>query len=203
MNAPHTRGDRRGFTLLEVVIATAVTSMMFAALLSTSVSLQRSFVASDKYSSAKSDQVRAIDYIVRDLRGALTITLAGNSQSLSVTLPDYNASYDSNGNPSGAPVAPTLNGSTVDYGDPAKPITVSYFVRGKSLVREVTIGKTNATSRSVIGTGLSDFTMNFGQLDSIVNVDLTFSTSFQTNSSNPNDTTKLSAAVSVRNVKRN
>jgi len=195
--------DSRGFTLLEVIIAAAVTSMMFTALLSTSVSLQRSFAASDQYSSAKADQMRTIDYIVRDLRAALTITLTGDSQKLSVTLPDYHQSYDSQGNPVGAPVTPTLTGSTVDYGDPLKPVTVSYSVRGKSLIREVTIGRTNTTSRSVIGTGVSRFDMAFGQLDSIMNVSLTFSTSFQRNSSNPTDSTKLSAGVSVRNVRRN
>ncbi len=204
MSAPIPLGSRRGFTLLEVIIATAVVSMMFAALLSTSVSLQRSFAASDQYSIAKANQVRTIDYIVRDLRSALTVNLlTGVDKKLRLTLPDYHQSYDSRGNPVGAPVNPTLIGTTVDYGDPLKPLTVEYSVQGKSLIREVTVGRTNTTSRSVIGTGVNTFEMAFGQLDSIVNVTVTFSPNFQRGSKQLTDGTKLSAGVSVRNVGRN
>ena len=195
--------NHRGFTLLEAIIATGVVSLMFAALLSSSVSLQRSFAASDQYSTAKTNQVRTIDYIARDLRSALSVDLlTGVDKKLRITLPDYHQSYDSRGNPTGAPVTPTLVGTTVDYGDPLKPLTVEYSVKGKSLIREVKIGRTNTTSRSVIGTGVNNFEMAFGQLDSIVNVTLTFSSSFRSASNTLVDSSKLSAAVSVRNVRR-
>jgi hypothetical protein len=130
------------------------------------------------------------------------VSFAEELQKLTLTLPDYYSSYDSSGNPIGAPVAPTLTGKTVDYGDSTKPVTISYLVAGTSLVREVTIGKTNTTSRSIIGTGIDNFAMSFGQLDSMVNVSLTFATTFRGATSTPNQNTNLTASVSLRNVLR-
>jgi len=61
---------REGFTLLEMVLALAVGSLMLAAVVAASVCLQKSFAAVDNYFASHLQQVRIIDYLNRDVKRA-------------------------------------------------------------------------------------------------------------------------------------
>ncbi len=191
--------SRDAFTLLEILISAALTSAIFAALLTASVTLQRSYQASSYYSAALTDQVRALDYIVRDARGALTVAVTSGSNILTMTLPDFYTAYDAQGNPAGAPYPPTISNNAVTYANAARPRTIRYFVSGGSLIREITITKTNTTSQAIIATGVDNFDFDFGILDSTVTASLTFSPRFRGISNSTDQSTTRSATIYMRN----
>src|SRR5579862_8563306 len=108
----------RAFTLPEVIIAMAVSAFMFAAILTATVTFSRSFQSAIDFARGTTDQQRVLDYIARDLRRAWTVTVSGSNQTLTVTVPDTYSAYDSQGNPTGAVVTPTIASGKVNYGDP-------------------------------------------------------------------------------------
>jgi len=61
---------RSAFTLVETITAMACGTIVLAALLAMSISLQRSFAAVEGYSIAEGDQLRVQDYIAMDCRRA-------------------------------------------------------------------------------------------------------------------------------------
>jgi hypothetical protein len=61
---------RLAFTLVETITAMACGTIVLAALLAMSISLQRSFAAVEGYSVAEGDQLRVQDYIAMDCRRA-------------------------------------------------------------------------------------------------------------------------------------
>lgn len=106
-----------GFTLLEMMIALALGSVVFAAALASIVFLQKSYVGTEQYATNLADQTRLMDYLCLDLRRATdaTFTTSGTQTTgLTLTLPDYYG----NGNvtTNSVPTAPHLNLSSPYYG---------------------------------------------------------------------------------------
>ena len=208
------KSDTRGYTLGEMSVALGVSSLIFAALIFAGATLRRSFTAADQYSQATNDQMRAIDYITRDLREAWTITVSADAQTLTITLPDCYNNYDADGNPTGNPwdpsdtnlKAPTVSGATVNYGDPTKPITVSYYVSNQKIVRQQWwyVAGVQRTASNVIASDVDNFQFHYQDLNSVVNSSITFTPSFHTVFwSGARQATTISASTSVRNVRRN
>lgn len=139
------RPRQGGFTIAEMLIAMAGSSIIIGALLFSSVGLQKAFRASEVFAAAQADQRRLLDYLTRDLRRAVGIsqvtsingtggTKVGtapvsieNETGLLLTLPGY---YRSN-EPSSAEfdeVLPVVvDNHRVDYGSdsekaPAVPV---------------------------------------------------------------------------------
>lgn len=101
------RPARRAFTLAEVMIALAGSTVVLGALLFSSMQLQRALHASERHASSQADQRRLLDYLSRDLRRAVgiastsTVNGAGgarvagaavvveNGVALALTLPGY------------------------------------------------------------------------------------------------------------------
>ncbi len=193
--------QKDAFTLVEILVALAVSSAIAAALFTGVCALQRSFQASEYYASALNDQTRALDYIVRDTRGAITVQVSPNGNALTITLPDYYSAYDAQGNPNGAPLTPVLTANTATYGDPDKPVMISYFTQGRSLIRQITIGKTNTTSKTVIASDVDNFVLNFAAAGSTVTADLSFSPRFRGISAAADKATKRTATIYMRNYK--
>lgn len=94
-----------GFTLMEMIVAMAASSIILGGLMLSSLAMQKSLTGSEKYAVAYSDQRRLIDFVGRDLRrcigvaatdgagvrstvttGAITIA---DSATLILTLPGY------------------------------------------------------------------------------------------------------------------
>jgi hypothetical protein len=142
-----------------------------------------------------------VDYIVRDLRRALTVTIPTGGSSLSLTIPDYYTSYDAQGNPTGDPRTPTIvNGSPV-YGNSSQPLSVSYAVSGGQLIRTQTIQATGAVSRLVICSRVNGFTLAFVALSTTVNFTINFDPKYQGVSTALKSATALSGTVAVRAIR--
>lgn len=66
--------SRRGFTLVEVLIATSLTTLLLAACLSSVVFLMKSAVGSGNYSEMNQQSRRALEFFGRELRQGMQIT---------------------------------------------------------------------------------------------------------------------------------
>lgn len=195
--------SHRAFTLPELLIGIGVSTLMLAGLITTTVALQKSYKASEYYAEATADQVRALDYITRDTRGALTAVPSANGDSLTLTLPAYYSAYDAEGNPaSGAtPVTPTISvNNDASYGAIAQQLTVVYSVTNGNLMRQVKVGAA-AASQSVIASDIDNFDFDFSSQDSTITVKLSFSPRFRTIATSTDLRTTRSAVIYMRNNK--
>lgn len=130
---------QNGFTLSEVMMATAIVGTAFALICSTTVSLQKSFRAVDAYFSSHMQQMRIVNYIARDTRRAYIVTTSANLQTVTMTIPDY--IDPATGLPRTPEIFSTATGKQVRYG-PTNPATgnyptstVVYAVEGASITR--------------------------------------------------------------------
>jgi prepilin-type N-terminal cleavage/methylation domain-containing protein len=97
---------RQGFTLIEMVLALAVGSLMLAAVVAASICLQKSFAAVDNYFASHLQQVRIIDYLNRDVKRAYIVTSSTDPQTVTCILPNY---LVDNGSNQPTRVTPTLS----------------------------------------------------------------------------------------------
>jgi prepilin-type N-terminal cleavage/methylation domain-containing protein len=129
-----------GFTLAEIMMAMAIAVVIFAAIITASVAMQKSFNAVDHYFTTHIQQVRIIDYLNRDVKRALSVTTSVNHQTVTLTIPKYiiqSGDAEAVSNPSlvGAMRSPTLSTTTslVNYGTTTS--TVVYSINGASILR--------------------------------------------------------------------
>lgn len=153
---------RAGWTLAELMVAMAVASIMMAGLITGSITIQRSFLASRHHIDAQAQQMRLMDYMTLDLRRALTVDV-GNSV-LTLTIPDY---YDADG----APRNPRISGSQAAYGP--TPVTVSYYQTGKTIYRCA------GPAILPLATDVADFRLTFLDSGQSIQVGVTFLPKFQ------------------------
>jgi prepilin-type N-terminal cleavage/methylation domain-containing protein len=81
--------SRAGFTITELVIASAIGSVLLAAILTASIALQRSFNGVDNYFATHMQQIRIVDYLSRDAKRAYVVTATASPQTVSCTVPNY------------------------------------------------------------------------------------------------------------------
>jgi len=129
-----------GFTLAEIMMAMAIAVVIFAAIITASLAMQKSFNAVDHYFATHVQQVRIIDYLNRDVKRALIVTTSANQQTVTLTIPKYiiqSGDAEAVSNPSlvGAMRSPTLSTTTslVNYGTTTS--TVVYSINGASILR--------------------------------------------------------------------
>jgi len=190
------RRSKAAFTLAETLVASAAASLVLGALITTSVALQKSFSAAVAYATAEGDQLRFSDYVALDCRRASTakvdngVTINGISTNnvLTLTIPDYYDSYDTNGNPypcpetspapspASHPKDPTLVNNAVTYG--GTPRTIRYYAQGNQFYREQN-GVATAIANNVAG-----FNITQQDLTSTVKCTITFTPTFITSLSN-------------------
>jgi len=123
-----------GFTLAEILTAMAIAVVIFAAILTASLAMQKTFNAVDNYFATHIQQIRIIDYLNR-------VTTSANQQTVTLTIPNYtiesnNASSSEASNPSlfGTMRNPTLSSTgLVNYG--TTTTTVVYSINGTSILR--------------------------------------------------------------------
>jgi prepilin-type N-terminal cleavage/methylation domain-containing protein len=192
------RRGQRAFTLLELLIAVTISAVMFAAIIGAGTTSVRSLATADDYSYQSNEELRAMDFIARDLRRALWVGIPTGGLTLNLTLPDYYSAYDAQGNPTGNPVTPTIVSGTPAYGNPATPIAVSYAVTGGRLLRTQTIQATGAVNSLVICSNVTDFQLSFVALSTTVKFSITFDPKYQPVSAALNAGTRLSGTVAVR-----
>lgn len=174
----------RGLTLIELMVATAVYSILFAALAGGVVALQRSFNATEDYSKSVSDQLRILDYVARDVRRASAVSITQSSKRLDLTLPDQYA----NAAPSRAFRTPAVSMTAVTYG--TTPGTVAYYISDSNCIRE------EGGVARVIATDIADFQLTFDNSDPlVVSATLTFSPQYQMQETAP---ARTSATLTCR-----
>ena len=129
-----------GFTLAEIMMAMAIAVVIFAAIITASIAMQKSFNAVDHYFATHVQQVRIIDYLNRDVKRALIVITSANQQTVTLTIPKYiiqSGDAEAVSNPSlvGAMRSPTLSTTTslVNYGTTTS--TVVYSINGASILR--------------------------------------------------------------------
>jgi hypothetical protein len=134
--------NRRGFTLTELMIATGTGGAVLAAIMASSIALQKTLNAIDNYFATQMQQIRIIDYLNRDVKRGLIVTTSVDLQNVTITMPSYiinSGDPEAIGNPSlvGTPRTPTISyssgGLQVNYGSSTS--TVVYSVSGLSILR--------------------------------------------------------------------
>jgi prepilin-type N-terminal cleavage/methylation domain-containing protein len=151
--------NKKGFTLVELMIALGISSLMLAATLISSIALQKSFNAVDNYFATQIQQIRIIEYLNRDVKRSYDVTSTGNPQTVTCTIPNYIIQCgdpDANATCTGTPPVPPsnctppgcnigtrrnptvtmgANGATVNYGTTPTTSTVVYSISNQSIVR--------------------------------------------------------------------
>ncbi len=161
----HRRG-LRALTQAEMLVSLAVIAILAAGMAVGAITLQRSFQASQAYAQKEADQMRVLDYLARDLRGALTVQTNNTDGSIKLTLPDY---YQTDGTPRD----PHIVGNMAYYGDPAKPVQVTYAKQGGNLVRQEGTKVTN------LAKDVQDFNVSFQDEGQVIQVSISFLPIFQ------------------------
>lgn len=140
-------GKGGGFTLMEVMVSTAVTSVVVSAMLIGSMSLHRALHVTETYTGAYSDQRRLTDYISRDIRRAVGVAVtdgagarsevAGSPATVNIadratlilTLPAYYRSDVRTDASYGTALEVVGNEKGLDYGTPdgiAPPVEIAF-----------------------------------------------------------------------------
>ena len=141
MRLGHSR-KKGGFTLTELMIATGTGGVVLAAIMASSIALQKTLNAIDSYFATQMQQIRIIDYLNRDVKRALAVTTSVDLQSVTITLPSYliqAGDPEAIANPSlvGTARTPTISntssGPQVNYG--ASTSTIIYSISGMSILR--------------------------------------------------------------------
>ncbi len=168
------RIPQRGMTLVEVMVSLGCGSVLLAAVLTSGVSLQRTFGASESYAISEGDQLRVSDYIALDCRRATAASIANNQ--LVLTLPVY---YDSAS--SYQPATPTLASGVVKY--KSGSVTVTYSKSGSNFNREVTVKDSTGTvltdTTTAVATNVASFTVTPIDLTSSVSCNIMFFPTFR------------------------
>ena len=121
-------------TLIEVMIALAMSTTIIGVLLVSLFSLQRNYTAVEAYGIAQGNQARISDYISADLRRAMNVSAV--SGILTIIIPDY---YNTGGPiplPGATPSTPTVINNKVTYANSAT-IAVKYYQQGNTIYRSV------------------------------------------------------------------
>jgi prepilin-type N-terminal cleavage/methylation domain-containing protein len=147
--------NKKGFTLAELMIALAISSVTLAATLIASIALQKSFKAVDNYFSTQDQQIRIIEYLSRDVRRSYIVTSATSPQTVTCTIPNYIQADGTRSNPT---LTMSANGGIiVDYGAANGARTVSDAVTSNNSAT-LTSALANFTSsdvgKSIAGTGI-------------------------------------------------
>src|ERR1043165_961909 len=81
--------SKSAFTIAEMAVALAASSVVLGATLTSSTSLQKSFNAVDTYFGTHMQQIRIVDYLSRDVKRGLIVTTSADLQTVTVTVPNY------------------------------------------------------------------------------------------------------------------
>lgn len=160
----HARARTRaaGFTLLELLVGLAVGAVVLTQLLVATFALERSFGAADYRMNAQNDQLRALDFLSRDLHMASAVSVQNGGTSLTLTLPSTEAATLNLNLNLGTLLTPLLAQSA----PPSNATMVSYYLLGGELIRET------KGAQTVLANTVAD--VAFVQQGVFVSIDLRF-----------------------------
>lgn len=186
-----------GAALLEVIVTSAVSTAMLAALMAAAVGLQRGYTAISHQVTTQEDQMRAIDFITRDLQRASTVKWSNTGRMLTVTVPEQNKPVVLPLNDLGLTAVPlkppTLVDGVISYG--GTPISISYYIEGRDFVR------LEGTVRTSISSTIEEFIGSTS--GSMATFQLAFTPKFSKGDpAVARAATRITTAVFLRNVNR-
>ena len=194
------------FTISEMLVSVALSSIVLAAAIVSGVSLQKSFSAVDSYFTTHMQQIRIIDYLNRDVKRGLIVTTSVDLQSVTMSLPNYiiqSGDSDATSTNIGTPRTPTISynssGWQVNYAP--STTTVVYTINGNSITRtENGIVTTIASSTDQLVPSTTDVELTNTEY---ANTSVTFAPIFSSNGSTASRTgTSLYATAYLRNKRR-
>ncbi len=129
-----------GFTLSEMMMSVAIGTFILAAVLVSSVALQKSLAAVDNFFDTHMQQIRIMDYLGRDVRRSTIVNTSVDLQTVNCTIPDYiikAGDPDATGTNIGTRRTPTISQSVnvvkVNYG--TTTTTVVFSISGNTILR--------------------------------------------------------------------
>jgi prepilin-type N-terminal cleavage/methylation domain-containing protein len=146
--------SKKGFTLAELMIALAISSVTLAATLIASIALQKSFNAVDNYFATQDQQIRIIEYLSRDVKRSYIVTSASSPQTVTCTIPNYIQADGTRSNPT---LTMSANGGIiVDYGaNGARTVSDAVTSNNSTTLTSASANFTAAdVGRSIAGTGI-------------------------------------------------
>jgi prepilin-type N-terminal cleavage/methylation domain-containing protein len=153
------RQQDQGFTLIELMLAVSIGSLMLAATVGASICLQRSFSAVDNYFASHVQQVRIIDYLSRDVRRSYIVTTSTDLQTVTCIIPNYLVGNGSN-QPTRATPTLSLVGNKVVANYQASTVNNVTTTQGSTTVSCPGLGLISShfsntnVGQSVVGTGI-------------------------------------------------
>ncbi|MBI5770185.1 MAG: prepilin-type N-terminal cleavage/methylation domain-containing protein [Verrucomicrobia bacterium] len=144
---------RRGFTLAEVIVGSAIGAFILAGMLSTFLMLGRSGTNIVSYSTMDAQTRRALEEFAQDVRMASNITWNGDL-SITLTVPD---NYPANANLVTYAWDTTAGSATYHHffrkpGNDAATTTRTSFIRNVTSLRFLRYDRLNATATTDAGT---------------------------------------------------
>lgn len=153
------------FSVGEMMVVVAMTSIIMGAALTASIALQKSMAAADKFFATHMQQIRIIDYLSRDVKRSTAVTTSTDRATVTCTVPNYViGSTDSEVAVSSASVGTrripivtvTTGGPVIDYG---RRVTDAVSTKNSTSLTSATANFTTAdVGSSVWGTGIPDGT---------------------------------------------
>ncbi len=185
MTSPASR-QRSGWTLAELMVAMAITSVMTAGLITGAITIQRSYMASRHHMDSQAQQMRLMDYMGLDLRRALSVQTAASQ--ISITIPDY---YDE----AGEARDPQISGGLAMYGP--SPIAISYYRDGSTIYRK------EGAKVLPLASNVADFELTFLDAGQSIQVGVTFLPKFQFSGVRNANSVRLGTATYTNTLLRN
>lgn len=162
------RGAASAFTLIELMMSTAVFSAVSAALLMGFISLKRCYAATADFAINHADQMRISDYMAMDFRRAVRVD-PPNRNDVTIYIPCY---YDP---ATQLPRTPTLNGQGgVHYEAADCAIAVRYYLADSAIYR-----KEGDQAPTAIAVDVQDFVFDTTDLGKVIKTSITFKPNFR------------------------
>lgn len=117
-----------GFTFVELVVASSISTVIMAGLLTGAIALQRGYSSARYRLECQEDQLRVMDTITRDLHRAVSVTISNQNRRLTLSVPDQVDTANS------ILRTPGIVNGEVRYG--STPMTVAYYVSGTAFIRQ-------------------------------------------------------------------
>ena len=154
-----------GFSTGEMTISIAMTTLIVAAAITSSVSLQKSLAGAENFFATHMQQIRIIDYLSRDVKRATSVTTSTDKTTVTCRVPNYVIgngdsedlkSADTEGRRRMPIVTVTTGGPRIDYG---RRVTDGVLTSGSAVLSSATAFFSTADVGSEIwGPGIPDGT---------------------------------------------
>ncbi len=170
---------RSGFTVAEVVISCAISSMVMAGLFIGMISMQKTFKASEFHVTKQADQMRFLDYLSLDLRGATAVDTTSPGV-ISLTIPDYYTTDPTN-SAKVIPRTPVIVNSVATYGTAAGRPTIRYSITNGTLNRVKTsiVNGVTTVETKALCTDVLEFVITASQSGQVVSTSTSFIPKYQ------------------------